>query len=121
MGKLRANAAIVSMAGREEFTGAAPTVDFLDGVPGAVRATPPAPGSDLPGIATAKLPQSALGFATPSLFLARRTLETGNNVKLYARQSDAAATQSYMTAASMLTPQMTEWFGAKSKAELNVL
>jgi hypothetical protein len=120
MAKLRESAAIVSMTVTEEFTGVAPTVAFLDGVPATVRATPAA-GSDLPGIATAKLPPSVLGFATPSLFLARRTLESGNSVKLYARQSDAAATQSYMTAASILTPQMTEWFGAKAKGELNVL
>jgi hypothetical protein len=122
MAKLRERAAIVSMTVTEEFTGAAPTVAFLDGVPVTVRATPPAAaGSDLPGIATAKLPPTPLGFATPSLFLARRTLESGNSLKLYARQSDAAATQSYMTAASIVTPQMTEWFGAKAKAELNVL
>jgi hypothetical protein len=121
MAKLRESAATVSMTVTEEFSGAAPTVAFLDGVPVTVRATPAAEGSDLPGIATAKLPQTPLGFATPTLFLARRALETGNNVKLYARQSDAAATQSYMTAASILTSQMTDWFGAKPKAELNVL
>jgi len=121
MAKLRVSAANVSMTVTEEFTGAAPTVAFLDGVPVPVRATPPVAGSDLPGIATAKLPETPLGFATPSLFVARRTLEAGNSMKLYARQSDAAATQSYMTAASILTPQMKEWFGAKPKAELNVL
>lgn len=121
MAKLRESLATVSMAVTEEFTGVAPTVAFLDGVPVPVQATPPAAGSDLPGIATAKLPETPLGFATPTLFLARRTLEAGNSVKLYARQSDAAATQSYMTAASILTPQMKEWFGAKPKAELNVL
>lgn len=121
MAKLRESFATVSMAVTEEFTGVAPTVAFLDGVPVPVQATPPAAGSDLPGIATAKLPETPLGFATPTLFLARRTLEAGNSVKLYARQSDAAATQSYMTAASILTPQMKEWFGAKPKAELNVL
>jgi hypothetical protein len=119
--KLRESAAMVSMTVTEEFTGAAPTVAFLDGVGVTVDTTPPAAGSDLPGIATAKLPETKLGFTTPTLFLARRTLETGNHLKLYARQSDAAATQSYMTAASILTPQMTEWFGAKPKSELSVL
>jgi hypothetical protein len=112
---------MVSMTVTEEFTGAAPTVAFLDGVPVTVQATPPAAGSDLPGIATAKLPETKLGFRTPTLFLARRTLETGNHLKLYARQSDAAATQSYMTAASILTSQMTDWFGAPPKRELSVL
>jgi len=120
MTKLRQSAALVSMTVTEEFTGAAPTVAFLDGEPVAVEATPPAAGSDLPGIATAKLPETRLGFATPTLFLARRTLESGNNLKLYAR-SDAAATQSYMTAASILTSQMTDWFGAKAKRDLSVL
>jgi hypothetical protein len=121
MTKLRESEALVSMMVTEEFTGGAPTVAFLDGVPVTVQATPPAAGSDLPGIATAKLPETKLGFRTPTLFLARRTLETGNHLKLYARQSDAAATQSYMTAASILTSQMTDWFGARPKRELSVL
>ena len=121
MTKLRESAAMVSMTVTEEFTGAPPTVAFLDGLPVPLETTAPAAGSDLPGIATAKLAETKLGFATPTLFLARRTLQTGNHLKLYARQSDAAATQSYMTAASILTPQMTDWFGARPKRELSVL
>ena len=121
MTKRRESAAMVSMTVTEEFSGAAPTVAFLDGIPVTVEATPPTAGSDLPGIATAKLPETRLGFATPTLFLAHRTLETGNHLKLYARQSDAAATQSYMTAASILTSQMTDWFGAKPKSDLSIL
>ena len=119
--KLRESVAIVSITVTEEFTGATPTVAFLDGVEAPVNATPAAAGSDLPGIATATLKETRLGFATPTLFLARRTLQTGNNLKLYARLSDATATQSYMTAASILTSQMTDWFGAKPKRELSVL
>jgi hypothetical protein len=121
MTKLRESSAMVSMTVTEEFTGAAPTVAFLDGVPVTVGATPPPAGGDLPGIATAKLPETRLGFATPTLFLAHRTLETGNHLKLYARQSDAAATQSYMTAASILTSQMTDWFGGNPKSDLSIL
>jgi hypothetical protein len=119
--KLRESAATVSMMVTEEFTGAAPTVAFLDGTAVPLQITPAPAASDLPGIATAKLPETRLGFATPSVFVARRTLETGNNLKLYARQSDAAATQSYMTAASILSSQMTDWLGAKAKTELSLL
>ena len=121
MTKLRESAADVSMTVTEEFTGAAPTVAFLDGVPVAVETTPAPAGSDVPGIATAKLPETRLGFATPSMFLAHRALETGNGLKLYARESNAAATQSYMTAASILSSQMTDWLGAKVRTELSVL
>jgi len=121
MTKQQESAATVSMAVTEEFRGAAPTVAFLDGVPVPVETTPAAEGSDLPGIATATLKETRLGFATPTLFLARRTLQTGNNLKLYARLSDATATQSYMTAASILTSQLTDWFGVKPKRELSVL
>ncbi len=121
MTKLRESAANVSMMVTEEFVGAAPTVAFLNGVRVTVETTPAPAGSDLPGIATAKLPETRLGFATPSLFLARRTLETGNGMRLYARQSNAAATQSYMTAASILSSQMADWFGAKVKTDLSVL
>ena len=67
------------------------------------------------------LKESKLGFATPTLFLARRTSATGNNLKLYARQTDAAAAQAYMTAASILSSQMTDWFGGKPKTDLSVL
>jgi hypothetical protein len=121
MTKLRESVASVSITVTEEFTGGAPTVAFLDGVTVPVEVTPAPEGSDVPGIARAKLKETKLGFATPTLFLARRTLESGNNLKLYARQNDAAATQSYMTAASILSSQMTDWFGAKMKRELNVL
>ena len=121
MMKLRESPALVSITVTEEFRGAAPTVAFLDGVTVPVEVTPPAADSGLPGIATAKLPETQLGFATPTIFLARRTLESGNNLKLYARQSDAAATQSYMTAASILTSQMTDWLGPKAKRDLSVL
>lgn len=119
--KLRESQATVSMTVTEEFTGAAPTVAFLDGEPVTVAVTSPVAGSDLPGIATATLPPTRLGFAAPSLFLARRTLESGNGLKLYARQGDAAAAQSYMTAASILAPQMADWLGAKPKRALSVL
>ena len=44
MTKLRESAAIVSMTVTEEFTGAAPTVAFLDGVPVTVETTPAAGG-----------------------------------------------------------------------------
>jgi hypothetical protein len=121
MAKLRESPAVVSITVTEEFTGAAPTVSFLDGVAVPVEVTPPAADSGLPGIATAKLPETQLGFATPTIFLARRTLESGNNLKLYARQSDAAATQSYMTAASILSSQMTDWLGPKARRDLSVL
>jgi hypothetical protein len=75
----------------------------------------------VPGIATANLPESRLGFATPSLFLARRVAQSGNGVKTYARQGDAAAGQGYITAASILASQMTDWLGSKPKRPLNVL
>ncbi len=119
--KLRESGAIVSIAVTEEFRGDAPTVAFLNGEPAPVQATPAPAGSDLPGIATAKSPERTLGFATPSLFLAHRTAQSGNGLKLYTRQSDAAAAQSYMTAASILSSHMTEWLGAKARSPLSVL
>ena len=120
MAKQRGSTALVSMTVTEEFDGQAPTIAFLDGVPVPVHTTAPA-ATDVPGFSSATLPETRLGFTTPSLFLARRTPETGNGLKLYARQSDAAATQAYMTAASILAPQMTEWLGAAPKTDLSVL
>ena len=119
--KQRQRAAKVSMTVTEETAGAAPTVAFLDGHSVPVRTIAHPAGDDLPNIATATLAETRLGFTTPSLFLARRTQESGDTLKLYARQNDDAATQAYMTAASILKPQMTEWLGAKAKEDLSVL
>ena len=119
--KLRESGAIVSITVTEEYSGAAPTVAFLDGEPVTIETKPAPAGSDVPGIATAKLPETRLGFAAPSLFMAPRTPQSGNGLKLYTRQSDAAAAQSYMTAASILTPLMADWLGAKPRRGLNVL
>ena len=121
LAKQRQSAAMVSMTVTEENAGAVPTVAFLDGRSVPVQTIPHPAGGDLPNIATATLPETRLGFTTPSLFLARRTQASGNSLKLYARQSDAAATQAYTTAASILKPQMNEWLGAEAKEDLSVL
>lgn len=118
--KQRDSGAIVTMAVTEEFAGEPPGAAFLDGVPVPVREDAE-PKGDLPGVVSARLPVTSLGFATPSLFLARRALESGNNLRLYARQDDAAATQAYMTAASILTPQLSDWLGTNPKGQLSVL
>jgi hypothetical protein len=120
LARQRQSSATISITVTEESAGPPPTVAFLDGVPVPVEVTAQAEGGDLPSIATATLPPMQLGFATPSLFLARRTLEAGSRLKLYARESDIAATQAYVTAASILTAQMTQWLGA-AKRDLNVL
>jgi hypothetical protein len=118
--KQRESTAIVAMTVTEEFAGDPPNAAFLDGVPVPVRVDAD-PKGDLPGVVSISLPETPLGFTAPSLFLARRTLESGNNVRLYARQGDAAATQAYTTAASILAPQLTDWLGAQPKGQLSVL
>ncbi len=120
LARQRQSAAHVSMTVTEESSGPPPTVAFLDGMPVALQVTLQPEGSDLPSIATATLPATQLGFNVPSLLLARRQMEFGNRLKLYARDSDTAATQAYITAASILTTQMTEWLGAQRK-DLSVL
>lgn len=115
LAKQRQSNANVSMTVTEESSAAPPTVAFLDGVQVPLQVTPPPEGEGLPSIATATLPPTRLGFATPSLFLAQRTLESGNRIKLFARPSDLPATEAYETAASILTTQMTEWLGAQKK------
>lgn len=117
--KQRQSAANVSMTVTEESTVAANVV-FLDGISVPVKVTPSPPGSGLPAIATATLPETPMGFAVPSIFLASRTAETGSGMKLYARPGDAASTQAYMTAASILAPHMAEWLGP-TRSELQVL
>ncbi len=110
----------VLMTVTEEFTDAAPSVAFVNAVPVPVKVVAQ-PAGDLPGIATVSLPETKLGFGTPSLFLASRTAQSGDHLSIYARAEDAAAPQAYMTAASIVQPQIAQWLGMAPKRALNVL
>lgn len=123
--KLRQSEAIVSMHVTEEFFGPAPNVAVLDGepIPVVIAAQPQsAPASEaVPGIATSALPQTRLGFAMPSLFLATRTQSTVSGLHLDARPEDAADDQAYAAAARMVAPLLGKWLGSRPGAALTIV
>ncbi len=115
----------VSFTVTEEVYGASPNVAILDGTAVPVTTVVSSTDSTLPSIVRCTLPATGpatrLGFATPSFFLARRSADSGDYLHLFAREPDLPATQSYMTAASMVVPQMRQWLGARPKRDLTVL
>ncbi len=120
LAKQRQRGTLVAMQVTEETAGAPPNIAFLNGVPVKVNVAPHADEPDLPSIASASLPPTPLGYAVPSLFLAHRTLQAGEGLKLYAKEANVPATEAYTTAASILTTQMTTWLGAQ-KRDLTIL
>lgn len=128
--KLRQSGAMVSMRVTEEFFGAAPNLAVLDGNP--LPLTPLSlpqnaslPGA-LPGIATAMLPKTRLGFATPSLFLLTRTESTQEGLHLYALPDDISNEGAYTAAAKLVAPVIGKWLRdgrpeAPSEAALSIV
>lgn len=123
--KLRQSGAMVSMHVTEEFFGAAPNLAVLDGepTPVVIASQPqnaPEPES-VPGIATSSLPETRLGFAVPSLFLAARAQSTLSGLHLEARPEDAADEQAYATAAGVVAPLLAKWLGSRPGAALTIV
>ena len=62
-------------------TAQAPAIALINGHPAELHVTDSAgPGVDIPGVATAQLDETALGFEAPSLFVAIRKAHPGANV-----------------------------------------
>lgn len=118
---LRNQDARVSMTVTSEFSADAPVPNLavLDGhvTPVVEKA---APENSYPGVVTATLPETVLGFAAPSLFLLGRAKVNGG-VEVYAAAEDLSGAQSMVTAASAVTPLVQQWLGAKPKSTLAVV
>lgn len=120
--KLRQSAAIVTVRLSIDYMGAAPNLAVLDGHIVAVTAPPAsATTQDVPMIATCSLPPTPLGFATPSLFVAARAVQTGKKIVIFPRPEDVSYVQSYFTASTMVSPMLEEWFGPKQKQPLTIV
>lgn len=100
--------------------GQAPTVAVINGhsVPLGVSDT----GSDeLPGVATASLDASTLGFEAPSLFVAVRNRHAAANMSLWTRVENDGAADSWSDADAQVTPFLKNWLGDRPRTELTVL
>ena len=100
--------------------GQAPTVAIVNGHPAELTVTNPG-GSGLPGIATAELAPSTLGFETPSLFLAIRTQHAGPGMNLFTLPADDSAVASWTAAAQAVTPFLESWLGERPRTPLTLL
>jgi hypothetical protein len=104
--------------------GQAPTVALINGRPAPLTVTE-ANGLDqaqeVSGVATASLDGATLGFETPSLFVATRTLHTGANITAWALPDDEPAVEAWTTAATEVAPFLQGWLGQKPRSSLTLL
>jgi hypothetical protein len=118
--ELRESGATVTLHVTEEFTDQPPNVAILDGH--AVTATPAAtPTGAFPGVIEFSQGPAKLGFATPSLFLARETVDAEGGVDVYTKTLDAGNAQAYLTAASTVQSLLHDWLGTHPRAALTVV
>lgn len=119
--KLADESATMALRVTDEFFGQPPNVVLLNGH--FVPLNPPVsmPTGAFPGVITCSLPATQLGFETPSLFLARRTVTEASGVRVLATDADVADAQDYITAATRAQPLVELWLGKKSHSEFNVL
>jgi hypothetical protein len=120
--KLRQQGARMSMTVSAEFTAdpGAPNLAVLDGHVVPVVQTA-APENSYPGVATATLPESLLGFAAPSLFLLQRQKVDAGDLLVYAAPEDLAQAQEFVAAARAVAPLARQWLGATPKSPLAVV
>jgi hypothetical protein len=118
--RLRQSGAVVSMKVTEEFSGVAPNLAVLDGVVSTI--TPRSmPNATLPGIVTAELPKTRLGFVSPSLFLLSRTETSSNGIRFFTKAENAANTTAYATGATIVQPLITRWLSPKTRREPTIV
>ncbi|MGH9600234.1 MAG: hypothetical protein ACRD27_10250, partial [Terracidiphilus sp.] len=119
--KLRLTGARFTLRLTVEFSrGQAPTVAAICGhsVPLAAR---DAGGTNLPGVATASLGPTALGFEAPSLFVAIRNHHAGPDMNLWTLPTNDDAAASWSEAANAVLPFLKSWFGDRPRRDLTVL
>ncbi len=118
--KLRLVGAHFRLRLTDEFpTGQAPTIALINGHPAALATTPG--GENFPGIATAALDNSVLGFEAPSLFVAVRTPHQATNTTLWALPADEPAIAAWSDATKTVTPFLDGWLGEHPRSQLTIL
>ena len=117
--KLRNQDATVSMRLTLEYY-APPTVLVLNGHSIPIPAPSVEPKDNYPGVITAALPPTKLGFAAPSLFLASWAPSQSSGLRIYARPEDQSNPQGLMTAETIVQPLLTQWLGSKEKSPSSV-
>jgi hypothetical protein len=119
--KLLDQDATASLRITDEFYSEPPTAAILDGhyVPLAKPAAMPT--ASFPGVITASLPATRLGFEAPSLFLSDNPATEGNGLRVLAPSTDAASVQRYIAAAALVQPLVQAWLGKKDRPPATIL
>jgi hypothetical protein len=112
--------ATMSLRVTDEFVAPVPNAVVLDGhfMSGVEPAAMPT--ASFPGVMTAVLPATRLGFETPSFFVARRSVVTGHGLRVLTSDGDSASAQRYIAAAELGAPLVTTWLG-KAKTTFTIL
>jgi len=126
--KLRLSGAQFRLRLAVEFPrGSTPNVALINGHPAPLTIASPAisnadsPGPEVPGVATAALEISTLGFEAPSLFIATRAAHQAPNATLFTLPIDDAAVESWTDADTKVTPFLQSWLGQRPRSQLVVL
>ena len=119
--KLRQTEATVAIRLTLEYYLAPPSVIAMDGHFIPVLKPSVTPTQSYPGVLTAVLPPTRLGFAAPSLFLANWVPSAGSGVRVYSRPENQSNAQALMTAATMAQPLVAKWLGPKAETPVTVI
>ncbi len=118
--KLRLAGAHFRLQLAEEFPdGEAPTIALINGHPAALTVT--GGTGDVPGVATAALQSSTLGFDAPSLFVAVREARQATNTTLWTLPADQAAISAWSDATGAVTLFLQGWLGKSPRSQLTIL
>ncbi len=120
--KLRLSGAQFRLRLTDEFPpGHEPTVALVNGHPVELSVTPSL-SEELPGVATASVENSTLGFEAPSLFVAVSAPVQATNTTLWTLPGpQVAASQSWIEAAKTVTPFLQGWLSQKPRTQLAIL
>jgi hypothetical protein len=112
--------ATVTLRVTDEFVAPVPNAVLLDGHFMSGLQPAAMPTASFPGVMTAVLPATRLGFETPSFLVARRTAVEGHGLRVLATEADAGSAQRYIAAAALAEPLITTWLG-KPKTAFTIL
>jgi hypothetical protein len=102
--------------------GRAPTVALVNGHMVALTQTPSGSLSDeVSDITQAESPAAILGFESPSLFVAIRSLHSGANTFYWILPENEASLQAWVSAVDTVTPFLKRWLGQMPRSQLNLI
>ena len=104
--------ATIALRITDEFFDQSPNVAVLNGQWVPLNKPTSMPSASFPGVITASLAATRIGFDVPSLFLARRTETSGQGLRILTTDPDAAAARDYVAAAESVQPLIRTWFGS---------